>query len=437
MYTNPDAVYPPWYYRTAIAVARPLYRLFLATKRAKLPYYEREIAERFGTNYKRPQPTVGTKVIWCHAVSLGELNTAYPLLKSLLDEGYGLFVTSTTQTGFKRALYLFDHEIDTGQVVNGFVPIDDLAVVYRFLVQVSPTVAVFVETELWANTLYCLARYDVPSVLINARLVDKSLAGYQRFPKLAKSMMANLSLVIAQNESSLQNFIQLGLHPDKAVVADSLKWSQPSLITGVPSVEVDIAIPKDRPIWIAASTHDGEEQVCLALQKRFFDEHRALLILVPRHPERFGDVYQLCLSLNLKTARRSKDEPITADTQVYLADSMGELMYWYARSSVAFVGGSLVPIGGHNPAEPASLGVPVVMGKYTEACQLLLQELMEVGAAVQVGDKSDVTGLSHAIEAWLFDKALATKAGQAGKQLAKQKSQALNVQKDHLNRYLS
>lgn len=143
-YTPPKM--PPWYYRLAIALARPIYRAYLSYKKDSLAHYPREIAERFGTNYRRPTPKQGKKVIWCHAVSLGELNTVYPLLLELLGDGHALFITSTTQTGFNRAGVLFEHEVVTGQVVYGFVPIDDLAVVYRFLVCVSPSLAMFVET---------------------------------------------------------------------------------------------------------------------------------------------------------------------------------------------------------------------------------------------------------------------------------------------------
>lgn len=420
---------PPWYYRLLIALLRPLYRVWLFTKQDKLPHYAREIAERFGTNYKRPKPIAGKPVIWCHAVSLGELNTAYPLLQQYLAEGYGLYVTTTTQTGFGRAGALFEHEVASGQVVYGFVPIDDLAVVYRFLVCVSPNIALFMETELWANTLFCLKRYAVPSVIVNARLVDKSFANYQRFKALSASMMNNVSLVIAQDTRTAKNFLALGLDEDKLVVADSLKWSQTAF------TDVVTKRQHKRRTWLAASTHDGEELACLLAHKKLLaDDPDALLIIVPRHPERFEAVYTLCAE-QLRTGRYSEGV-IKASMQVYVLDTMGELINFYHQCDVALVGGSLVDIGGHNPLEPASLAKPVIMGCYTQACEALLSALMAVGAAVQVGDSADILGLYNALHHWLFAPAEAKKAGQAGQALTLSKAQAVIQQKSHIDALL-
>lgn len=424
---NRNAVLPPWYYRWLIGFTKPLYRLMLAFKKRQLLFYEMQINDRFGGKYTRPTPK-GGKVIWCHAVSLGELNTAYPLLRSLLEDGHALYITSTTQTGFVRASTLFADEIVSGQVVHSFVPIDVLVVVYRFLMYVRPDLTIFVETELWANTLFCLYRHEVPSVLINARLKDKSFSGYKKFARLSKSMMSNLSLVIAQDQKSYDNFLALGLDADKLKLSHSLKWSQP-----LSRPKDEMLISSNRPIWTAGSTHDGEESLVLAAHKQILQSvPNALLVLVPRHPERFSAVYELCQKSGLSVVCRSKDEPITDTTQVYLADTMGELVGFYALSSVAFVGGSLVDgIGGHNPIEPISVGIPVVMGKFTKSCDELVAELLTVGACQVV----DGLTLADAVIAWL-DKSASKQAGQAGQMVFFERQNAYLEQKSYLLPYL-
>lgn len=417
---------PPLYYRLAITVLKPLYRLFLARKKANLPHYEREIAERFGQGYlsiSHDKP-----VIWCHAVSLGELNTAYPLLRRMLSDGYHLWITSTTQTGFNRAEMLFKDELGKS-VQHSFVPVDDVAVVGRFLAHVRPVMAVFVETELWANTLSVLARRGIPSVMANARLTQKSFDSYAKFTRLSQRMMANLSLIIAQDEQSYHNFIALGANPDKVKQAYSLKWS--GRIGKIQSLANFTDFVKNRPIWVMASTHDGEELLALDTHKRLLaDFPDLLLILVPRHPERFDDVASLCTDFVYH--RRSRGEPIADDTQVYLADSMGELMLWYELSDVAVVGGSFVDKGGHNPIEPVSLAKPVIMGQYVKNCAEIVRDFADVDVLVQ----SDDDGLYGAVKAWLDNPALAKQAGESGQRLVQERAGADKVQFDMIRKLL-
>lgn len=414
-FASDDGVYlmqAPLYYRLAICVAYPLYRLYLKNKQAKLPHYEREMNERFGQAYL---PISHDKpVIWCHAVSLGELNTAYPLLKLVLDKGYHLWITSTTQTGFGRAELLFKEYLGVS-VQHSFVPVDDVASVGRFLAHVRPVLAVFVETELWANTLSLLNLQNIPSVMVNARLTQKSFARYQKFASLSQSMMANLSLIIAQDENSHQHFIELGAGIDKVVKSHSLKWSA-QISTPNPSTQTPT---KNRPIWIMASTHAGEEALALSTHRALLgDFSDLLLILVPRHPERFDEVAGLCEGFVCH--RRSLGQTVADDTQVYLADSMGELMMWYEWCDVAVVGGSFVDRGGHNPIEPASLGKPIIMGQYTKNCTELVQDLAQAGALIQTDDE----GLYQTLRHWLVNLDLADKSGQNAKTLVLARSNA-------------
>lgn len=439
---------PPCYYPMLIRLVAPLYRLVRHHKSRHLPTHQRELSERFAQKYlpvpmvnspvedavdnldfSHSSPVVDRGIIWCHAVSLGELNTAYPLLKILLNQGFRLWITSTTQTGFQRVSVLFKDEL--GQSVNhSFVPVDKLDVVRKFLTHVQPMMAIFIETELWATMLYELKCQNIPSVMVNARLTEKSYQSYAKFSQLSWGMMQNLTAIIAQDEASAQRFVQLGATKEKVHTADSLKWSS----FATPDAKNEQLLQQartwqmaGRPIWLAASTHEGEEALFLEVQQQLLTiNENALLILVPRHPERFAEVAQLCTSSGLTTYQRSCGGMIEQDTQVYLADSMGELLAWYGLCDVAVVAGSFVDVGGHNPIEPASLSKPIVMGQFVKNCEVLVQALAQVGALVQVA--SQVEGLTEAVATWLFDSDQAKKAGQAGAQLVAQKRHAAHTQ---------
>ena len=196
--SDTHAVRPPLYYRLATVMLAPIYRQMVIKKSKNKPTLKRELNERFAKHYQ-PPPVGRLGVIWCHAVSLGELNTAYPLLLKLLNHGYGLWVTSTTQTGFERAAKLFDNEIRLGRVAHSFVPVDTPSVIDTFLTHVKPIAALFIETELWANTLYACRKHGIKTLMINARLTQKSYLGYAKIAKVSQTMMANLDGIIAQD----------------------------------------------------------------------------------------------------------------------------------------------------------------------------------------------------------------------------------------------
>ncbi len=407
---------PPWYYRGAIAVLKPLYRMQVWQRSHKRDNYQQEVEQRFGKYYPTPpkSPTIAAKqaqkVIWCHAVSLGETNTIAPLLDALMAKGYAIWLTNTTQTGFARAKTRFADDIAQGRLSHSYVPVDSPRVIDSFLTHVQPVAALFVETELWATILSTLSERRIPSVLVNGRLSASSFNNYQKIGAVSASMMQNLTLIIAQDKPSAQRFRQLGAYSTQIRVAGSLKWvintpqlksankdtstenseshiSSDASTTGSSNNFSESLYPQiNRPIWVAASTHDGEESIALSWQQQLLSNSKlanTLLIIVPRHPERFDEIADLIQASGLTMARRSLDEPITAQTQVYLADSMGELMRWYEQADVALVGGSLVDIGGHNPVEPASVATPIVMGTYTESCQSVVDKLAEVGALYQ------------------------------------------------------
>lgn len=422
------AVYqPPFYYQCIIGLLKPLYRLQVWRRSHKRDNYQQEVAQRFGKHYPAA-PTADIKaemhhkaemdnnVIWCHAVSLGETNTVAPLLDMLLAQGYQIWLTNTTQTGFARGASRFAADIAQGRLSHSYVPVDSPAVIETFLAHVQPVAALFVETELWANILAKLSEHCIPSILVNGRLSASSFTSYQKIAAVSASMMKNLTLIIAQDNESAKRFRQLGAHSAQIRVAGSLKWviNRPMLnnetidsktddVQAIDSsaakkeheratiqkqksgIAVELGIA-DRPIWVAASTHSGEESIALSLQQQLLSNPAladTLLIIVPRHPERFDEVATLIQNSTLIMARRSNEEVINADTQVYLADSMSELMTWYALADVALVGGSLVDVGGHNPVEPASVATPVLMGPHTQSCQSVVDKLASVGALYQ------------------------------------------------------
>lgn len=474
-----NALTPPWYYQFLIKLLKPLYRITLWRRHKKAKKsgietadYKEEIAARFGRHYPDVPTLASDKIsgnrcdimnnatIWCHAVSLGETNTIAPMLKVMLEQGTKIWITNTTQTGFARTEVLFKEALESRQMVHTFVPVDDKAVVKKFIDHVNPDLAMFVETELWANILAELCRSGIPSVLVNARLSQKSFESYAKYERVSTSMMQNITMIIAQDADSAKRFRRLGTPVPKIRRADSLKWSTGNANTQTQtaserSVLVDrfahSAQALERPIWVAGSTHEGEEAQVLQVHQQLLQQAgmaNALLILVPRHPERFDEVAEAIEAIGLNFYRRSNDEKIDADTQVYLADTMGELNACYAIADVAFVGGSLVNIGGHNPIEAASLAKPIIMGPYTQSCHELVEVLHQQGALEVVeasetnkkrktADDKSTASLLHTLQYWLTHSDQAKQAGQKAKELVTQKSDAMTHQLDMIEALLT
>lgn len=478
------AVYkPPVYYQVTIGLLKPLYRLQVWHRSHKRENYQQEVEQRFGKRYPAPpvrdakiksnanatengnhKESTGKKVIWCHAVSLGETNTVAPLLDELLAKGYQIWLTNTTQTGYARGASRFADDIAQGRLSHSYVPVDSPAVIETFLAHVQPVAAMFVETELWANILTKLSEHHIPSILVNGRLSAASFKSYQKIGAVSASMMKNLSLIIAQDNESAKRFRQLGAHSVQIRVAGSLKWviNTPKLNSNdakkVETNDVEDLGVAGRTVWVAASTHRGEEDRVLSWQQKILSNPLladTLLIIVPRHPQRFDEVAELIEKSGLVMARRSDDGAIGANTQVYLADSMGELMHWYALADVALVGGSLIDIGGHNPVEPASVATPVLMGGYTQSCQSVVDKLASVGALYQPNNafysaidtdkqlsqppfqpkietnqpsSNDDSLLYQQLQFWLSHLPLAKQAGQAGAEMTQRQQAVLNRQ---------
>lgn len=472
-----NALTPPWYYKLIIKLLKPIYRVALWRRHAKakkqdtpVADYKYEIDTRFGREYPEAPVLSADKqsesdsifyntTIWCHAVSLGETNTIAPMLKVMLEQGAKIWMTNTTQTGFARTETVFADAIASKQMVHTFVPVDDGAVVERFVKHVSPDLAMFVETELWANILTELNRSGVPSVLVNARLSEKSFENYAKYEGVSSSLMQNITMIIAQDADSAKRFRRLGTPASKIRCVDSLKWStgaaQNSDDQPLASPEVaehlktqqqsfaESTSALQRPIWVAGSTHQGEETLALNAHKQLLvlaSLKNTLLILVPRHPERFDAVAEMIEAAGFTYHRRSLDEKITADTQVYLADTMGELKPCYDLADVAFVGGSLVNIGGHNPVEAASLAKPIVMGEYTQSCHEVVEALIDAGALQVVAagqskrkkknESEQQANFTAILQHWLTHTEEAAEAGKQGQALVNEKSGAMQSQLD-------
>ncbi|WP_445116842.1 3-deoxy-D-manno-octulosonic acid transferase [Acinetobacter sp. WZC-1] len=396
----------PFWYNAALSIIKPLYKWRIKKRALNMAQYHQECVERFGPF----QPALNKNVIWFHAVSVGETNAAQPLIEHYLNAGHAVLVTNTTTTGQARARALFLKACYERLFQAVYLPADQVQLLRTFYEKYQPRLLILVETELWPNLINQARQLHVPCLLINARLSEKSARGYARVPGLTRSMLQGLDYLLAQDQVSQQRFIELGMPPQKTIVAGSIKFdiqAPEQFLLQAHQLQQDWQLASRKIITIA-STHAPEEQKLLsALKADFMDHPELLCIVVPRHPERFDEVFQLAQSLNLRTRRRSRGESIQQDTQVYLADSMGELWLWYALSQACFVGGSLnTPGGGHNLLEPMVLQVPTVTGPHYFNFQSIVDAFLQADA-VRVA--TDAEQAAEWLRQYLNDKQLAAR----------------------------
>ena len=372
-------------YTLLFHVALPLILLRLAWRAWRAPAYARRVGERFALGLAPLQPDG----IWLHAVSVGESIAAAPLVRELLARYPQLPITITcmTPTGSERIRALFPAEQYAGRIQHCYLPYDLPWTAARFLRQLRPRLAVIMETELWPNFIAACERRAIPVVLANARLSERSARGYARFARLTAPMLARLQLIAVQSAAEAQRFLQLGARPEAVQVTGSIKFDlqvDAQLLARATACRADWGA---RPVWIAASTHAGEDEIALAAHRQLLARWpQALLILVPRHPERFNSVYELCQRQGFATCRRSVGAQPQATDALLLGDTMGELLFLYALADVALVGGSLVANGGHNLLEPAALGKPVLSGPHLFNFLEISSQLREAGALREVQD---------------------------------------------------
>ena len=349
--------------------------------------------------------------MWIHAVSVGEVQAAAPIVKVLKNRfpGETIVVTSTTPTGAARISKAFG-----GAVVHRYFPFDLPGAMARFLDRVEPRVAIIMETEIWPNLLAQCRVRGVPVVLANVRLSERSVAGYRRFRRLFAPALGGVAAIAVQSDEDARRIASIGARPAVINVTGSTKFDVPILA----SLREEAAALRrtwglSRGIWIAASTHEGEEdQVFDAFEQVLDRLPGSLLVLVPRHPERFKEAAALARRRGFSPVMRSRRTADCSGAQVFIGDSMGELPLFYAAADVAFVGGSLVESGGHNMLEPAALGLPVLFGPNVFNFAEISRRLVEAGGAETV---SDSASLGRAVIGYLSDADLRHTTGGKGR----------------------
>ena len=405
-----------WLYTGLLYLLLPLALLRLYWRGRRDPGHWQRWRERLG--WIAPLPESGC--LWLHAVSVGETRAALPLIRALRDADPHrmILVTTTTLTGSRQV-----REALGDQVQHVYAPYDLPGAVRRFLHRTQPRLAIIMETELWPNLLHQCAVAGIPTLIANARLSERSRRGYARFGGLIQPMLQHITLIAAQSEADAERFRDLGA--PRVQVTGNLKYdlTLPDELAEQGRQFRREWLGENRPVWIAASTHLGEdEQVLDAFARLRESWPELLLVLVPRHPERFDGVAELCRQRGFSVTRRSAKQPCSVETAVFLGDSMGELLHFYAAADLALVGGSLVPTGGHNVLEPALLGLPTLFGphmfNFTEAGERLRQ----AGAAWPVADAAE---LAAAVDRLLADPTLRRDAGQRGQAVVNQHRGAL------------
>ena len=348
--------------------------------------------------------------IWIHAVSVGEVVAATPFIQRLQARypDWPVVVTTLTPTGGDRVRRNFGDS-----VTHCYLPLDMPWMVDRLIDGIQPHLAVIMETELWPNLLAACGRRDIPVVVANARISERSLAGYLRLRPLMRELFAHVNCAAAQSVADANRLAQMGLDPARIQVMGNLKFDRDHAASTVSIPDWQAGWGVNRRVWVAGSTHEGEDACLLdalmALRGRWPD---LLLVLVPRHPQRFAAVQALLESRGIPYARRSAEEWPSSETPVFLIDTMGELNQLYSAAEFAFIGGSLVPVGGHNALEAVVHGVPVLTGPAVFNFQEIYSALRGVGAAVMVGDTES---LAHGAHVWLNDPAAARRAGERGR----------------------
>ncbi len=372
-------------YTILFTLCMPFVFLKLLWRGYKAPEYRNRKRERFGY-FTSPKLK---NSIWVHAVSVGEVLAAEPIIRAIQKRfpERKLVVTSMTPTSSALIEKLFGET-----VFHVYAPYDMPWCVDAFLRKVDPAFLIIMETELWPNMIHRTRLRGCPVVLANARLSERSARGYRRLKPAVGWMLNELCLVLCQHQNDAQRFASLGIEPDKINVTGSVKFDlDVDASFKEKGLQHRSALKPGQQVWIGASTHEGEDvkllRVHKALQSTFPD---AVLILVPRHPERFESVYQLAISRQFNTYRFSEQQSIPQDTQVFVVDAMGVLLEFYAASDIAFIGGSFVEVGGHNPIEAGALALPVLMGPFVFNFEAICQKLKAVGGLEVVDDEKQL-----------------------------------------------
>lgn len=390
-----------------------LYWLFRASINKS---YRRKLGQRFGIGF----PDLD-RCIWIHAVSVGEVVAAAPLIRALIRRypKQTLLVTTVTPTGAARVEALFGDSVK-----HSYIPFETPFTVNHFFSSVNPLISLIMETEIWPNLYHGCGIRDIPLVLVSARISPKSVAGYRRLLPLFRETLSHGIVIAAQSSADAERFLALGASPDRTQTIGNIKFDlelQSDLVARGTVLRRELF--PNRPVWIAASTHDGEEKLVLDTHDKLKAEFPdLLLILVPRHPERFQIVRELLEKRATKFIARTDERACEPDIRVFLGDTMGEVMLFCAASDIAFVGGSLVPIGGHNLLEPAAVSLPIITGPHVFNAQDIADRFVAELACRMVGDAQE---LESTIRELLRNPAVAQTLGKNGRRILEKNRGAL------------
>lgn len=376
--------------------------------------------QRFGVNIR----TAKASGLLFHCVSVGEVVAAANVIKRIrqFQPEISVTITTTTATGAKQATDLFNDSI-----THCYLPVDIPWMMRRILKQAAPTHVIITEVELWPNMIDQCWRLNIPVSVINARMTDSSMRTYTKISPLFSPMLHKLHKICAQGERDYHNYQQLHAPEQTLVLTNNIKFEQPARPEAYQQAKefsqtFNIA---SRPIIVAGSSHAPEEDILLKAHKIVLQQiPDALLIIVPRHPQRFDDVYQICKSSGLRSLRTTDEKPCDTDTQVLLVDEMGKLQALYALATIAFVGGSIADRGGHNALEPAAFEVPILMGEHRYNNPAICQVLSDTGALFEANTPEQI---SQKVMQWLEDGPLRKRAGKAGKQVLQENSGAVSA----------
>ncbi|MDR0776374.1 MAG: lipid IV(A) 3-deoxy-D-manno-octulosonic acid transferase [Azonexus sp.] len=373
---------PRWLYSLLWILATPLIGLRLLWRSRRQPEYRQHLGERFG---RYDQVPICAPLIWVHAVSVGETRAAQPLIEGLLARwpGHRILLTGMTPTGRETGRAVYGE-----RVLQAYLPYDYPGATRRFLAHFRPACGVLMETEIWPNLLAACVSRNVPVILANARLSARSARGYGRLPALLRTAFASLAGVCAQTAGDARRIAALGANPVE--VCGNIKFDVTPAADKLALGECWRQVVGSRPVWLAASTRDGEEELLLAAWRRVVSSD-ALLVLVPRHPQRFADVASLLDEQGWSWRRRSEGLP-DAGTRVWLGDSMGEMAAYYRLADLAFIGGSLLPLGGQNLIEAAACDCPVLVGPHTFNFLQATEDAIAAGVARRVSDAEALAG---------------------------------------------
>lgn len=405
-------------YNWLIRFLLPVILIRLLLRGLKNPAYLRRWSERFGFIHASNMD----KLLWIHAVSVGEVRAAALLVPTLIDRypKHHVLITTMTPTGSDQVRLIFGNKVE-----HFYVPYDYPSAVKRFLDKTKPVIAIVMETELWPNLFHECGARNIPLLVSNVRMSESSMNGYLKIPSITRSTLAQVSQFAVQAREDAGRLKKLGASDENIDVTGSIKFE-----IDIPASQREAAEVlrrewgQNRTVWIAASTHEGEDEAVLAAHKKLKLSYAdLLLVLVPRHPERFSAVERLAKRGGFNVLLRSEQTfDIEPEIDVLIGDTMGELQLFFAAADIAFVGGSLVPTGGHNMLEAAAVGTPVVIGPHTFNFKEITRLAVERGHTVQINSADE---LSVAITELIDHPEQKAKAGEAGEKLVQENKGAL------------